>query len=66
MDGCASRDTFNQIRMNILHVNFDDTGGAAIASKDLHEALIKEGIDINYLTLNLTEQYSKERKLFFS
>ena len=44
--------------MNILHVNFDDTGGAAIASKDLHEALIKEGVDSNYLTLNLTEHYS--------
>ena len=50
--------------MNILHVNFDDTGGAAIASRDLHDALIKQGIDSNYLALNLTEQYSKESNYF--
>ena len=50
--------------MNILHVNFSDIGGAAIASKSLHEELLQQGIDSNYLVINLTQNYLPEKKYY--
>ena len=50
---------------NILHINFSDQGGAAIASMDLHEELLKQGINSNYLVLNLTKKYPVEKQYYY-
>ncbi|TNF49270.1 MAG: glycosyltransferase [Bacteroidetes bacterium] len=46
--------------VKVLHINFSDSGGAAIASMDLHEALLKKGVHSRYLCLNLTKEHPAE------
>lgn len=49
--------------MKILHINTNDFGGAGIAAIRLHEALLRNKIDSNFLCLNKTRigsQYSEK------
>ena len=46
--------------IKVLHINFSDTGGAAIASMDLHEELVRQEIDSKFLTLNLVKEHSSD------
>ena len=43
--------------IKILHINFSDSGGAAIASMYLHEELLRQGVESKYLCLNLTKKH---------
>lgn len=45
------------MKINVLHINYSDGGGAAKASLTLHQELLKKGITSNYLALNLTKEY---------
>ena len=50
--------------INVLYINFSDEGGAAIASMDLHEELLKHGINSRYLVLNLTKKHAKSKQYY--
>lgn len=50
--------------MNILHVNTYTSGGAGLASVRLHEALLQQGVDSHYLSLQGTSDKSKEMYSF--
>jgi glycosyltransferase involved in cell wall biosynthesis len=50
--------------LKILHINFNDSGGAAVASMDLHEELLRQGIHSRYLCLNLTKKHSADRHYY--
>ena len=50
--------------LNIVHINFSDQGGSAVASMDLHEELLKQGVNSNYLVLNLSKKYPAEKHYY--
>lgn len=50
--------------MKVLHINFEDCGGAAEASKNLHEELIRQGIDSSYVCINLRKHHREDLNYF--
>jgi hypothetical protein len=48
----------------VLHINFNDIGGAAVASMDLHEELLRQGFHSRYLCLNLTKNHPAEKHYY--
>ena len=54
--------------MNILHINTNDSGGAATACRRIHLGLLKQGIDSKILLLDKTKdiietyKFEPERK----
>lgn len=50
--------------MKVLHINFSDTGGAAIAAMNLHKELLQEKVDSKFLALNLTRKYRNEDQVY--
>lgn len=50
--------------LNIVHINFSDQGGSAVASMDLHEELLKQGVNSKYLVLNLSKKYPAEKHYY--
>ena len=50
--------------IKILHINFSDSGGAAVASMTLHEELLKTGLSSKYLALNLTNNHPKDKQYY--
>ncbi len=45
--------------MRVLHINCFESGGAALASLQLHKELLKNGLDSNYLTFSRNEDIPK-------
>jgi glycosyltransferase involved in cell wall biosynthesis len=52
------------VSIKILHINFSDSGGAAVASMTLHEELLKTGLSSKYLALNLTNNHPKDKQYY--
>jgi glycosyltransferase involved in cell wall biosynthesis len=46
--------------MKILHINTTDTSGSGIAARRINKALIKKGIDSNFLVLDKQQKYNDE------
>lgn len=50
--------------IKVLHINFSDSGGAAVASMTLHEEFLKRGFSSKYLALNLTKNHPKDNQYY--
>ena len=50
--------------IKVLHINFSDSGGAAVASMTRHEEFLKRGFSSKYLALNLTKNHPKDNQYY--
>lgn len=50
--------------MKIVHINTYDYGGAAKAALEIHEGLLKQGLDSNFLCLHDSGKFIRNKKVF--